>query len=71
MSVLFDNVLLRYQNGSSQMPNSLTQVQVTCMPLNAIPLLDAYHKKAMVNTQHRLWNEYLSIFRETIYNFFE
>jgi hypothetical protein len=36
MSGLFDNVLLRYRNGSSQMPNSFTQVQLTCTPLNAI-----------------------------------
>ena len=45
MSGLFDNVLLRYRNGSSQMPNSFTQVQLTCTtPLNAIQLLDVYHK---------------------------
>ena len=45
MSVLFDNVLLKYRNGSSQMLDSFTQVQLTCRPLNAIPLLDAYDKR--------------------------
>ena len=38
-------MLLRYQNGLSQMPDSFTQVQLTCRPLNAIPLLEAYHKR--------------------------
>ena len=42
MSVLFGNVLLKYRNGSSQMPDSFTQVQLTCRPLHALLLLDAH-----------------------------